>query len=341
MTESRPLRLILHAGLHKSGTTTFQSVMRAAYGTPVDGIWFPLMDATGFGHELVAWTVRDRLAHVLRTLVPDGPVPDIAPVHLRALIAKAAEGGVDVLVVSTEELDRIDDDTAAAVLRDELGSTPTTLLLTVTPPVHRWYSAWQESLKGGASIRPLDDEYIAAAQSLTAPGALGRLLELLPNDEVVVRLVRPAPPEPGLVRSLLVACGIDPAAELVSSGPENTSLREDAELLRRLNALGLTVGCTGSQRLDRLAVFRAAVQRVPRSGAARPGYGLPHWFRAAAELEADLLRELARREGVTLVDPHRLLDNWVDTTAPDWIRAIETSEWPEVPDADGRSRPRV
>jgi hypothetical protein len=337
MTGTPPIRLILHVGLHKSGTSTFQLAMRAAYGTPTDGVWFPLMDPPDLGHELVAWTLRGTLHDRLRRHTGDDDAPGIAPVHLRSLVSRAADMGVEALVVSTEELDDLDE-VAAAALRAEIGPAPTTVLLTVTPPAHRWYANWQESIKHGAIRRPLDDVPANAQRSMTAPGLLARQISLLPSDDVLVRLVRPSPPERDLVQSLLTACGLDPVATLDVPGPANVGMGADIELMRRLNALGITAKVGVAERLERHATFKAAVRRVPRAGAVHPGYGLPHWFDDAARDELQLLHELGRRDQVRLVDPHRLLERWTEAKVPDWIRAIEQSDWPEVPDAD-LSRP--
>ncbi len=334
MSRRLPARLVLHAGLHKSGTSTVQLALRAAYGTPTDGIWFPLMDPPELGHELIAWTLLGILHDRLSRQLGSAGAVGISPVHLRSLIARSADLGVDTLIVSSEVLDRLDA-AAAAALRDELGGVPTTAVLTVTSPVHRWYANWQESIKHGATTRPLDDEAVAAQRSMTAPGMLARLVALLPADEVVVRLVRPSPPEPDLVHSLLTACGLAPVAGLDLAPPANLGIGADVELMRRLNALGITSDLPVAERLERFATFRAAVRRVPRVGAARPGYGVPQWFADAARDEEAWLRGLDRRGRVRVVDPHRLLDRWAEVAVPDWIRDVEGSDWPELPDVDG------
>jgi hypothetical protein len=337
MSESRPLRLILHAGLHKSGTTTFQRAMRAAYGSPVDGVWFPLMADPGFGHEVIAWTLQDALDDALRVLAAGGPVPEVAPVHLRALIEEAIGRGVEVLVVSAEDIDQFDERDAES-LRSEIGEVPTTLLLTVTPPAHRWYSGWQEWVKHGGCERPLDGQQECASRSLTAPGAVRRLVSLLPHDELVVRLVRPSPPEPDLVHSLLNACGIRPMESLAVVAPVNVGTGVDIEVLRRLNALGVTSAVPAHERLSRFEVFRAAVRRVPGPGGPRPGYGLPTWFLDAARDEVEVLRALGRGAEATVLDPHGLLEHWEAMATPEWIDEIERSDWPEIPDVDGPGR---
>lgn len=329
---TRPLRLVLHAGLHKSGTTTVQQALRAAYGTPRNGVWFPLMDDPGFGHELIVWTMRGSLQETIEGLAAT-QVSGVRPVHLHTFITQAVERGVEVLVISAEGFDQSTPE-VAAVLRSEIGAVPTTLVLTVTRPVHRWFSVWQEWVKHGAATRPLDSPTLFAASSLTAPGALRRQLELLPHDEVVIRLVRPSPPEPDLAGDLLAACGITPVADLAAARPTNQGLGVDIELLRRLNALGITVGIGAHERFSRFETFRAAVRREPGGRPPRAEYGLPAWFTAAAREEADFLRELAGRPGVTVLDPQGQLDQWTDISIPEWVVEMAGSLWPEVPDAD-------
>lgn len=332
MSGPHPVRLVLHVGLHKSGTTTFQHAMKATYGSPVDGTWFPLMDTPGFGHELIAWTAWGSFDEVVRRLAGGGPVPRVAPVHLSELLARAAVRGVDTLVISAEDLDQMDERIAAR-LRDEIGTSPTTVLLTITPPVHRWYSAWQEGIKHGGTERPLEAERQTAVRSLTVPGAVRRLVDVVPHDQLIVRVVRTSPPESDLVASLLDVCGLAPRTPVDASTPTNVGLRADIELLRRLNALGVTAR-VAHRRLADFEVFRAAVRRIPRADGPRPGFGLPEWFAESASAEAQLLGELGERDRVTVLDPHGLLDRWTDLEPPAWIREIETSDWPEVPDAD-------
>jgi len=322
------VRIILHAGLHKSGTTSVQASWRAAYGEH-DGVWYPRRDRGGPpGHHdlfrplLTAFTERRDpdlisagLAWSLRP--PGGP-------SLAGVLAEARARGVATLVLSSEDLDRVREEDRAG-LHEVLGGQDVTLVVTATRPVHRWCSGWQTLVKHGLADYPREAATLLLEFSAVRSGRLRELIALLPATRRVVRLVRSVPPEPELAADLAEWLGL-PEPERAAGHPvRNPSLSTDTEILLRLNRADLALG-TDREGKQRLAELRAAglTYRDDPSLAAR--YELPEAFAEGARNEAAWLREGAALDDVEIVDPCGALADWLDPTVPDWYAEISRRE---------------
>ena len=106
----RRVRIILHAGLHKSGTTSLQASWNAAYADHPD-VWYPRRGGgrppghhdlvrpllRAFGEDGAPDLVAARVAHSLRGKRGE---------TLADVVAQARDRQVGILLVSTENLDR-------------------------------------------------------------------------------------------------------------------------------------------------------------------------------------------------------------------------------------------
>lgn len=82
------MKIILHVGLPKTGTTSFQTYLMACYSKPTDGVWYPPLGQTGRAPQQV------RLSHALR----DGDLSGLA--H----DLKSFEGMAECLILSDESI---------------------------------------------------------------------------------------------------------------------------------------------------------------------------------------------------------------------------------------------
>src|SRR3990172_4297718 len=86
------LKLVLHVGPHKTGTTSLQKALLSQYGSATpQTIWYPQPEAHGPGHALAVWTMLGRKGHA--------QAPAIGQ-----LIERAEQSDCDVLVLSSEGL---------------------------------------------------------------------------------------------------------------------------------------------------------------------------------------------------------------------------------------------
>jgi hypothetical protein len=199
------VRIVLHAGLHKSGTTSIQDAWRHRYGDRSD-TWYPPPPPGPPGHH--------RLARPLLAAFVDGHAPDLlgasVAYHLRGrsvresmedVVAAAAERGVDTLLLSSEDFDRVRPEDAAG-LREVFGGHELVLVVTLTRPVHRWCAGWQTLVRHGMPHYPADGAGHLFDFAALRPGRLVELTRLIPADRSLFRLVRPSPHEPDLATDL-------------------------------------------------------------------------------------------------------------------------------------------
>ncbi len=131
------LKVFLHVGPHKTGTTTLQAMLQGAFATPKKGHqWYPNPSGYGPGHAQLAWQVFGL----------NGNAETVAP--LRRLVESARTAKMPALLLSSEEFARghtSNLDALAGVFADcEL-----TLCFTYMDIVKRATSLWQELVKHG------------------------------------------------------------------------------------------------------------------------------------------------------------------------------------------------
>lgn len=314
------MRIVVHAGLHKSGTTTVQSRWKAAYDGvgPSAGVRYPRRGNDGPpGHHYltrslqVAFTEQrdpDLVLASTKHALRGGHVPSLANV-----VRRAAEDDVETLVISTEDLDRSRPEDAARIAEAWQGHE-VHLLLTVTSPVHRWCSGWQELVKHGLADYPCDA--VPQVLRFAALGRLPEIVETLSPARTVVRLVRTSPVESLLPEDLATLMGLPAPRPVagVAGVAANASLGRDAEIVLRLNRAGLGVGTDREGREHLRRIRAAGVTYVEVDAADR--YAVPTELADLAAAEASWLA------GMGAVDPHVLLADWIDLEPPEWYAAL-------------------
>ena len=128
-------QLVLHVGLHKTGTTSLQHSLLASFGseTPTK-IWYPIPDRFGPGHA----------EYSFQTLGMHNYPKD--PSVLQQLFAQAEANNSQAIIISSEEFARaytlgIDS------LRTALQNQEVTLFFTISDVRKRITSIWQELVK--------------------------------------------------------------------------------------------------------------------------------------------------------------------------------------------------
>ena len=337
-TSLRRVRIVLHAGLHKSGTTSIQDAWRHRYGDRSD-TWYPPPPPGPPGHH--------RLARPLLAAFVGGHAPDLlgasVAYHLRGrsgretmadVVATAAERGVDTLLLSSEDFDRVrPEDTAG--LRKAFGGRDLTLVVTLTRPVHRWCAGWQTLVRHGMPHYPADGAAHLFEFAAARPGRLLELTELIPADRSLFRLVRTSPYEPDLAADLASAMELPHVEGSPDGAVLNTSLGVDTEVVLRINRadLGLGTDKEGQAALRRLKGDGFAYRDAPELAAR---YALPSALLEAAAAERDWLRGLGPAGTAAMLDPYDVLDTWTDATVPEWYATISRREavLPELDDLE-------
>ena len=289
------MRVILHIGLHKTGTTAVQTAWREAFPAG-GGIWFPRVGYPP-GHALIAWWLREAAG-----------VPGWHP--LTEVMQEASSRRVDCLLLSSEEFHSASPEQVER-LKGVLRVHKVELQLTLTQPTHRWPSLWQEMVKHGWSA-PQNKSVV----SVDKPGVLGeaRLEELVERwsiGEMTVCLVRQHPPEPRLAERVSDLMGVSLPARLRRDLPAaNTSLGDvETRVLCEVNRLAPDTRGIGSTR------GRAVVEALMASGPAGASRVVldpevvDHVAEVAA-LEKAALERLSESGRVRLDDRWGLLQEW-------------------------------
>ena len=280
------MRIILHAGLHKSGTTSVQAGWSAAYAEHPD-VSYPRRGHGPPGHHdlfrpLLAAFSEGRAADLAgaraRYALRGGKGPGLADV-----VAAAARRGTGTLLLSSESLDRaVEEDRPRLV--EALGEHDLTVVLTATRPVHRWCSGWQTLVKQGLAQYPAD-----------AAGARPRLRGAAARPAGRARPAAPCGPSRGPAGAHLAARawsgrrpGRVPRPARARAGAaqpmRNTSLGIDTEVVLRINRADLALGTSRegkrllaelrgdgfSYRDDAGLAERYALHRRDRARARRP-----------------------------------------------------------------------
>lgn len=291
------MRIILHIGLHKSGTSTIQKAWASAFSRS-KRTWYPWLPH-GPSHALVAWWLRDKQGvPAYRSLVD--------------VLADARRRRTETLLLSSEEFHEASAEQVDR-LRPLLAGHDVQVLVTLTQPVYRWPSLWQEMVKHGWAA-----EQGKSIAQVDEPGVLGEgrledLVERWSIGEVTICLVRQHPPEPELASRASALMGVDlPARVTRKRGVENTSLGDaEARILCEVNRLAPDTRGIESAR------GRGVVEALRASGPA----GAPRVLidpdvvehvASVAAVERAAVERLFESGRLRLDDPWGLLQGWGD-----------------------------
>jgi hypothetical protein len=289
------MKVVLHIGLHKSGTSTIQKAWASAFNRS-KSTWYPCLPH-GPSHALMAWWLRDKPGAPGRRSMVD-------------VLAEAGSRRTEILLLSSEEFHEASAE-HVDLLRPLLAGHDVQVLVTLTKPVYRWPSLWQEMVKHGwaaeqgRSIPQVDDP------GVLGEGRLEGLAERWSLGQVTVCLVRQHPPELDLAERVSTLMGVElPARVARRPGVENVSLGDvETRILCEVNRLAPDTRGIESNR------GRGIVEALRASGPA----GAPrvlidpdvvdHVAEVAA-LEKAALERLSKSGRVSLDDRWGLLQEW-------------------------------
>lgn len=330
------MRIVVHIGLHKSGTTAVQYAWRRTYGR-AGGVWYPQPRSWLPGHHDAVWPYLSATTTGEDNDVIFGWMLADKSSDLANYVAEAARRGVRTLLISSEELDRLRpaDVPGLAAL---LAGHDVTVVATVTLPIHRWCAGWQELVKHGLNTYPREAAQDIARFTSLENGRLQELVRLLPAGRRVIRLVRSQPQEPNLAGDLARLVDVDePTQDASESGiASNVSLGPSVEILRRLNASGETLGLKVGGDL-RLAQITQRPLRYRETTELTAAYEVPSVIWRAAQSERDFLLRSSDGSDVHVDDPWDLLPRWLDDEPPSWYTEISRRE-ADIPELENRAQ---
>lgn len=321
------MRILLHIGLGKSGTTTMQHAWVKALGHD-DVIWYPQVN----GAEAPS---HSSLFRPFVSKISEGELPAMDSDGLRAVVDEALSRGVATLVLSCEELMHLSRPDLRH-LRSALGSSPVDVLVSLTTPAHRWASAWQELVKHGMADLPNQAGKELLSSTALRAGRLQQLVSYFPDSKKTIRIVRTSPPERDLARAVLKAADVALGrGRNTVSPPLNTSIGSRIELLRRLNAIGVTKGIKGNG----MEVFEklSGAWEATAFGEFSSEFTPPRKVYSAAKAEYEFLFGNVRDPLVSVVDPHRLAQSWKEWEFPNWYIEIAQGVWEPVVNGESPS----
>ena len=318
------VQIILHAGLHKSGTTSVQAGWSAAYAEHPD-VWYPRRGHGPPGHH--------DLFRPLLVAFSEGRAADLAGARARyALRGHRGPGlatswpprparGTGTLMLSSESLDRAVEEDAPRLV-EALGDHDLTVVLTVTRPVHRWCSGWQTLVKQGLAQYPREAApHILDFAALRAGGWPS--CPATPRHPARGPAGADLPPEPGLAGDLAASLGLPDHERAAEQPMRNTSLGIDTEVVLRINRADLALG-TSQEGKRLLAELRGDGFSYRDGAGLGERYALTDAIAEGAASETAWLA--APGPGVDVLDPHGLLTDWADPTVPEWYAEISRRE---------------
>lgn len=339
------MEICIHAGLHKSGTTTVQHAFAATFGQ-MGRVWYPVLGhPEAVNHAPLVWP------YLLG--VQDDPHFDAVvhqrlggPATLEAAITEASANGVEKLVISSESLAILTDYDVEGLRRAFLGH-PVRVLFTVTSPLHRWASTWQELVRHGFGAAPIPAEALLVEISGMKPGQLAGLIGRFPADHKHVRIVSRESIDTRLVQSAADIFGLGPVEE--ASKPLNESLSDDSVLIAYLNSRGRTNGALSHNDRQLIEETKREIGSRRIDDFSADDFALPDGVIATAEAERRYLASASESGEVRVHDPAGALSRWATVGLPAWyIRARDGSTGsggllrdPEIIDAHWRRARRV
>lgn len=218
------MRIIFHIGPHKTGTTALQDYLCKRFGSeaPVGPVWYPWPKPPGPGHAWTAWQLH-RHAN---------------PEPLLRVVESARAAAVERLLLSAEDFSKLEPD-RLRLCADAFAGEEVLLVATLSAPMRRAASIWQELVKQGHS-QPLDD---SLDRILTAtvyrPDLVSAQAAVLQPAAIALVYTSPGNPAERLILDAIEAMGLPPHDD---SAPvpirANPSLGlVEAELLRQFNRL--------------------------------------------------------------------------------------------------------
>jgi hypothetical protein len=220
----RALKVFLHVGPHKTGTTSIQSCLKNLFRneSPVSSTWYPPSEPKGPGHAALA----DKLLN-----------NDTS--QLKLIVQQARSAAVERLLLSSENFCRIGIDAWHRIAMDCFAGCAVTLITTQNPMGARVSSIWQESIKQGrqasfdSSIeRILQDPGLSSTHIPNIARAVGA-------SRVMVVYSRNSDPSGKLLENFFQAIGedVDRLADVEVIHENRRIGMIEVELFRRLNQL--------------------------------------------------------------------------------------------------------
>lgn len=299
------LKLILHVGPHKTGTTSLQRALLRQYGSKKpQAIWYPTPADFGPGHAMIGWAALGLRGHAQ-------PQPAI-----RELIETSLRSDCQVLILSSE-IFAVAYRVKIAPLIEQTSDTDTHIVVTLSPIGRRAVSLWQEMVKHRSRIPLEHARDLVLSRPGLAPGLTGHLAAHFPASKISVVIANPTAPM-DLYRLFSEATGLPlsiPTAPTELTMNRGQGLAE-TEVIRGLN-LGLAATDLPDEKYSKARTmlrklfdskeWRSAVPWVPLA--------LPRdWIEPLSKQCAETISELRELESQGRIEIFGDVDSLDDLT---------------------------
>ncbi len=198
------VKVHFHAGMHRSGTSSIQFVLRNRFGNEVAGKnWYPIDGALGEanGHAGLAQPFNNRAAK---------PAPDAGIRQLCSIREQAQD--CDSLIISSENFSYASNESLREIGKifdkDQLH-----LIFTVAPMTKRAVSLWTAQIQFGGVTDFEDARDSIVAHEIFNPNYFDRLHDTLAPDTATLIVTDPNAPPVALLENFFKACDLPLAQE--------------------------------------------------------------------------------------------------------------------------------
>jgi len=214
------MRMILHVGPHKTGTTTLQVGLRQLFSSAQEGRpWFPSFDSGPGHHELAEkfalYTRKDRYNYILEN---------------------SKKFNISDLILSSEDFSKLDvsklKEIAEYIRPDEL-----LIIISMSPIARRICAIWQEMIKHGYLCALNESIEEVNAFPGVMPDLLQRIVGGFKGNRPSIIIANPNKPEI-IWKNFQSATGVDVSELADQAASYNMSLgMAGTEILRSLNMI--------------------------------------------------------------------------------------------------------
>lgn len=311
------MKIIIHAGLHKSGTTYVQNTWRNWFHED-NFTYYPDFSNLNSGHELIAWH-NSQAYHLTKVpYLAFYKSRNLPTQSLSSLIQFSQYNNYQTLLISAEEFDNYTKSDLES-LNKELAGCDVTLIITITPPTHRYFSGWQELVKHAFKKNYFFGFNNIIRFSKLKKSQLNKFISKFPATTKEIYLVDPSQIDPHLPAKLLHNCtDIKFTEKELITEFYNRNIGGSIGILHFLNKKGYTAGIL-NEYSNSLFSKQISENSITAKKSKISLNIIVSILKIKSVKEKNNLKKLESDGTVVIRDPNNILKHWDQLWVPAWL----------------------